>query len=120
MSRYEDLIVYQMARKLSARVRAITREFPKDERFELTSQLRRAVRSVPNNIAEGSGRRRPRAFAQFVRIALGSLRETEHLLSEAFEDGYLKEQDHVSLRDDIRHLRILTFRLLRALEKAAG
>ena len=120
MSRYEDLIVYQLARKLSARVRAITKRFPRDERFELTSQLRRAVRSVPTNIAEGSGHQGPRAFARYVRIALGSLRETESLLGDACDDGYLQEEEHVSVRDDIRHLRILTFRLLRALEKAAG
>ena len=120
VSRYEDLIVWQLADRLSARVRSAAKSFPKEERFELTTQLRRAVRSIPANIVEGSGQKGPRAFARYVRMALGSLRETEYWLKEACEDGYLAKDVHESLRGDIRHLRILTFRLLRGLERKAS
>ena len=59
----------------------LTRSFPRDELFGMTSQIRRAAASVPANIAEGQGRETTAAFVQFLRIAQGSLKELEtHLL----------------------------------------
>jgi four helix bundle protein len=59
----------------------LTREFPRDELFGLTSQIRRAVGSVPANIAEGHGRENTGSFVQYLRISQGSLKELEtHLL----------------------------------------
>jgi len=59
----------------------LTRKFPKEELFGMTSQIRRAASSVPANLAEGWGRRNTKEFQQFIRIAQGSLRELEtHLL----------------------------------------
>ena len=73
--------------ELARAIYRVTASFPKDETFGLTSQIRRAVVSVPCNIAEGSGRRHPKEFAQLLSIAVGSLRETETLwqLSKDFE-----------------------------------
>lgn len=62
-------------------VYSATRQWPRDETYGLTNQVRRAVVSVPANIAEGQGRRNPREFARFLRISTGSLFEVEtHLL----------------------------------------
>ena len=119
MARYEDLLVWRLSYALSQRVKSLTKKFPAHERFELTSQLRRAARSVPANLVEGSGLKGPKAFARHVRISLGSLREVEYLLLEAQSDGYITDAEYNELRADIRHVRILMFRLLRSLERAS-
>jgi four helix bundle protein len=75
--KYQDLIVWQRAMDLTMEVYAATDDFPRDELFGLTSQLRRAVVSVPSNIAEGQGRGPGAAFAHHLRIAQGSLQEAE-------------------------------------------
>jgi four helix bundle protein len=78
---YRDLRVWQEAVNLAALCYALTKRFPKDELFGLTSQIRRAAASVPANIAEGHGREAPGNFVQFLRVAQGSLKEVEtHLL----------------------------------------
>jgi four helix bundle protein len=119
MGRYEDLRVWQLAHALSQRIKAVTLTFPGHERYELTSQLRRAVRSVPANLVEGSGLQGPRAFAKHVRIAIGSLREVDYFLLEAREDGYIDQPSYEELVAEVRHVRVLHFRLLKALQRAA-
>lgn len=78
---YRDLLVWQQAMDLAVLCYSLTRSFPQDELFGLTSQIRRASASVAANIAEGHGRENSGSFVQFLRIAQGSLKETEtHLL----------------------------------------
>ncbi|MER8433897.1 four helix bundle protein [Mesorhizobium caraganae] len=78
---YRDLIVWQQAMDLAVSIYEITRAWPKDERYGLTAQVRRAATSVPANIAEGYGRESRASYQQFLRIAQGSLKELEtHLL----------------------------------------
>lgn len=72
---YKDLIVWQKAIELVVEIYKITENFPKEEIYSLTSQMRRCAISVPSNIAEGSGRGTRRDYAQFLRIALGSCNE---------------------------------------------
>ena len=67
----------------------LTKSFPPDERYGLTSQLRRAVLSVPTNIAEGSKRQTNAEYARFLNIAEGSLAETEYLLMVSHDLRYL-------------------------------
>ena len=74
---YRDLIAWQRAMDLVVAVYSLTRQFPKEEAFGLTSQARRAAVSVPSNIAEGQGRAGDPEFVRFLRIAYGSLREVE-------------------------------------------
>jgi four helix bundle protein len=71
----------------------ITRGFPKDELYGLTSQLRRAAVSVPSNIAEGQGRLTPGAFRQFLGHARGSLLETETRISLALRPQYISPEE---------------------------
>jgi four helix bundle protein len=78
---YQDLIVWQQAMDLAVEVYSITRLWPKEELYGLTSQVRRAATSIPANIAEGYGREQRGPYVQFLRIAQGSLKELEtHLL----------------------------------------
>jgi four helix bundle protein len=80
---YRDLKVWQIAMELVTDIYKLTSTFPSDERFGLTAQIRRAAVSVPSNIAEGQGRKTPRAFANHVLIAHGSLLELETQLEIA-------------------------------------
>ncbi|NGN40329.1 four helix bundle protein [Mesorhizobium sp. CGMCC 1.15528] len=78
---YRDLVVWQQAMELAVSIYEVTKAWPKDELYGLTSQIRRAATSVPANIAEGYGRESRASYQQFLRIAQGSLKELEtHLL----------------------------------------
>ncbi|MGZ3283496.1 MAG: four helix bundle protein [Xanthobacteraceae bacterium] len=78
---YRDLRVWQDAMSLAESCYRLSRGFPREEMFGLTSQIRRASASIPANIAEGHGRENTRSFIQYLRIAQGSLKELEtHLL----------------------------------------
>lgn len=84
---FKSLLVWQQGMTLAKDCYLLTRNFPKEEMFALTMQIRRAAASIPANIAEGSGRGTPKDFANFLRIAMGSLRELEThlLLSQSIE-----------------------------------
>ena len=78
---YRDLRVWKESMDLAEACYRLTVDFPKDEKYGLTSQLRRACASVPANIAEGYGRDSKGSYAQFLKVAQGSLKELEtHLL----------------------------------------
>ena len=77
---YRDLEVWQQSMELAETVWRLSGRFPVEERFGMTSQLRRAATSVPANIAEGAERHGTREFLQFLGIASGSLAETETFL----------------------------------------
>lgn len=74
---YRDLLVWQEAMVLAELTYALSASLPGDERFELSAQMRRAAVSIPSNIAEGYARDSKAAYAQYLKIARGSLRELE-------------------------------------------
>lgn len=86
---YRDLIVWQRAMELCAATHRATATFPKDERFGLVSQMRRAATSIPSNIAEGHGRLSTNEYRQFLGIARGSLKELETQILIASDLDYL-------------------------------
>ena len=78
---YRDLKVWQLGMSLAVECYRLTRTFPKEEMFGMTSQIRRAAVSISANIAEGNGREQTGAYIQFLRISQGGLKELEtHLL----------------------------------------
>lgn len=77
MKDHKDLDVWKQSMLLAEDIYALTKEFPSEERFGLSSQINRAVVSIPSNIAEGAGRKGDKEFIQFLYIALGSLSELE-------------------------------------------
>ena len=77
MKDHKDLDVWKQSMLLAEDVYALTKEFPSEERFGLSSQIKRAVVSIPSNIAEGAGRKGDKEFIQFLYIAMGSLSELE-------------------------------------------
>ncbi len=90
---YRDLIVWQKAMDLVEDVYKKTKGFPREELYGLTSQLRRAVVSVPSNIAEGQGRNSTKEFLHHLSIAYGSLCEVETQCLIAHRLGYLESRD---------------------------
>ena len=86
---YKQLVVWQKAMELVKVVYALAKKFPVDERYALTDQLRRAVVSIPSNIAEGNGRASNADYAHFLSIARGSLYETMAQLEIAEGLGYI-------------------------------
>ena len=86
---YRELMAWQKSMALVKRVYALSKEFPNDERFGLTSQIRRAAVSVPSNIAEGQGRDSTKEFIHHLSIAYGSLMEVETQILIGQDLGYL-------------------------------
>ncbi len=96
---YKELLVYQKSYEQAVRVYEMVRSFPKEERFGLTSQLRRAATSIPLNIAEGYGKAETgKGLLRFLSMARGSNAEMEVLLSFSRDFGYITE---VSYREAI-------------------
>ena len=90
---YRKLIVWQKAMLFSKQVYRLVEQFPVSEKYALSDQVRRAVVSIPSNIAEGCGRASNRDYAHFLSIARGSLYETMTQLEMAKEFGYLESID---------------------------
>jgi len=97
---YRELIAWQKAVDLVTEIYSITKEFPRDEIYGLTSQLRRSAVSVPSNIAEGQGRATKGEFIQFLGHARGSLFELETQIAIAEQLGYItrETESQVALR----------------------
>ncbi|MBX3265988.1 MAG: four helix bundle protein [Acidobacteria bacterium] len=104
---YRALVVWQKSIVLVKMVYQLTDSFPKDERFGLTSQMRRAAVSIPSNIAEGQARRTTGDYVRFVSNAEGSLAELDTQLTISIELGYLERssiQDCYSIMVEVRKM----------------
>ena len=107
MRPHEKLDVWKRAIDFVVDVYKATDSFPKEERFGLTSQVRRAAVSIPANIAEGAARQTDREFINFLAIAQGSASELETELLIAYRLGYVEESAHSRMRtalDDISRM----------------
>jgi len=91
---YKDLKVWQKADEFALEIYRITKHFPKDEIYGLTSQLRRAALSIPTNIVEGYARKGDKELARFVSISIGSLAGVEYLLEFSTKLGYITHDVH--------------------------
>jgi len=100
--KFFDLRVYKEAKLLVREVYSLLDKFPKVETFALSDQLRRAVVSVPSNIAEGSGRYSIREKIHFIEIAYGSLTETLCQLDIAHDLSYISEKEFTEEKERIK------------------
>ncbi|CCV14476.1 four helix bundle protein [Mesorhizobium sp. STM 4661] len=98
---YKDLIVWQQAMDLAVTTYSLTKAWPKEELYGLTSQIRRSATSIPANIAEGYGRDNRGSYQQFLRIAQGSLKEFETHLQIAERIG-------LATHDQAHHMLLAT------------
>lgn len=104
MKDHKDLDVWNQSMVLAEQVYTLTKEFPSDEKYGLISQMKRAVVSIPSNIAEGAARKGNKEYIQFLYIAMGSLSEleTQILLSQRLQfvnsvDNYLVQIEKIKL-----------------------
>src|SRR5208282_1209161 len=97
MRNYKDLRVWDEAHRLTLSVYKATQGFPKEERFGLTSQLRRASASIAANLAEGCGRRSDGEMARYIQIAMGSGAELSYHLLLARDLGFLENEEYAGL-----------------------
>ena len=97
LDRWRKLEVWRLADEFAQKIYQATRNFPKEELYGITSQLRRAALSIPTNIVEGYSRKGDKELSRFLSIALGSLGEVKYLLYFSKNLGYLVDDDYVSL-----------------------
>jgi four helix bundle protein len=115
---YRDLIVWQKATALVTEIYRATRDFPREEMFGLTSQLRRSAVSAASNIAEGQGRMSKGEFRQFLGQARGSLIEMETQLVIAGNLGFLTPESVAGLMDRSGEVSRLLHGLIKSLQPA--
>ncbi len=120
ISSYEDLDAWKLGVRACTRVYEATASFPSDERFGLVSQLRRAVVSIPSNIAEGWGRGSTQDYARFLRIARGSLYEVETQLVVAKELGFMPDEACRETTASVRECGRVLAGLIKSIEKKLG
>jgi four helix bundle protein len=116
---HRDLIVWQKAMDLVVTVYRATDSFPKAETYGLTSQIRRAVTSIPANIAEGQGRRLPGEFLCFLANARGSLWELDTHLQAAMRLGFLTGEAHEEPRSQMDEVGRMLNGLMRSVANSA-
>ena len=97
MKDYKDLISWQKSMVLATNVYQLTKQFPKEETYGLVSQLRRAAVSIASNIAEGYGRESTSEYIRFLKIARGSLYETETQLYLSQKLQYVTQNDIIPI-----------------------
>lgn len=105
MKDFRELLIWQRSHALTLGIYRVTKFFPKDELFGLTSQMRRASASIPANIAEGCGRDGDAELKRFLNIALGSACELDYHLFLASELGYINPADYPPLAAEALELR---------------
>ncbi len=113
---YKNLIVWQKAIEFVTVIYNTTKLFPSDEKFNLITQINRAVISVPVNIAEGYGRESSKNYLQFLRISRGSILELETLLLISKNLNYLPIEDYEKLTENLNEISKLLQGLIKSIQ----
>jgi four helix bundle protein len=117
---FQDLTVWQKSHALTLATYEATRGFPRDELFQLTSQMRRSASSIPTNIAEGCGRRSGDVeFKRFLEIALGSATELEYQFILARDLNYIEINDYQKLNGNVLEVKKMLVALIQKLKRKA-
>ncbi|TRX49335.1 four helix bundle protein [Fulvivirga sp. M361] len=116
MNNYKELKIWQKSVDLAVKVYELTQDFPKEEIYGLTSQIRRSGVSIPSNIAEGSGRNSSKEFNHFLGISHGSSYELDTQLTIASRIGFLKEEHFQTLQSEIDEIQKMNHGLKKSLK----
>ena len=117
LKNYKELIVWQKSYRLCLDIYRISKGFPKEEKFGLTSQMRRAVVSIPSNIAEGYGRKTTREYVHALYVAYGSNCELETQVLLCRDLGYVTVEDMRKLEEGIGEVERMLKAVIKSLEK---
>ncbi|MDX2238199.1 MAG: four helix bundle protein [Hyphomonadaceae bacterium] len=117
---YRDLKVWQSAMRIATQAYVLTKSFPRDETYGMTSQIRRAAASIPANIAEGYGRDGTATFVQYLRIANGSLKELETHVMLTSRVGLTDEDQVREILSDSDELGKMLRSLIRSIQSPSG
>ena len=117
---HKKLDLWNAAMELAVAVYKITELFPKEERYSLTDQIRRAVSSVPGNIAEGAARQTKKEFINYLHMAQGSLSELDTHLELSRRLGYLAQESWASLDKQIERIDKMLSGLIRHQKAYSG
>jgi four helix bundle protein len=120
MSDYRKLKVWEKSHELTLKIYEMSADFPKEEMYGLSSQIKRAAASIPANIAEGSGRGGNTELIRFLRIATGSAFELEYHLLLAHDLRFLDAARYQNLNDQITEVKRMLTGLIRHLETRRG
>lgn len=116
MRDYTKIKAWALADDLAVEIYRLSRSFPADEKYALTSQLRRAAYSVPANISEGSGRRTTKDFVRFLDMAMGSVNEVRYFCHLANRLGYFDPGKYGAMRDQVESVSKCLASYIRAIE----
>jgi four helix bundle protein len=116
MHRFKELVVWQKSIALTKEVYKVSNQFPKEEKYGLSSQINRSVVSIPSNIAESAGRNSDKEFNQYLGVAAGSLCELETQLIIAEQIGYIKPEEFKLLSDSVEEIGSMLYAFKRSLE----
>ena len=114
---FTDLKVWNKAHQLTLQVYRMTKDFPREEKYRLVDQLCRAASSVPANIAEGTGRKTLKEYAQFACNARGSVEEMKYHLILAKDLGYLPSETFEKLKEGYNEVGRMLNGLINSLRK---
>jgi four helix bundle protein len=112
---HRNLVAWQRAMDLAVAIYAVTKTFPQEETYALSSQLRRAAVSGPSNIAEGAAGRTLQQFSKFLSNAIGSLNEIDTQLELALRLGYVSKRDYDRIHEMLDECLALTYGLRKSL-----
>jgi len=115
---FKDLIVWQKAHKLSLDIAKLVRAFPKDEKYDLVSQMRRSARSIPSDISEGFGRFHFNDKLTFYERGRSSLLELHNHFEEALGNNYIDKDIFHSFQQQINEVNFLLNKMISNIKKA--
>lgn len=111
MRDFKKYDIWQLSHSFTLEIYKISANFPKEELYGLSSQIRRAAASIPTNISEGCGRSSDKEFNQFLNIAIGSSNEVEYLLILSKDLNYINIEVFESLGKDINQIKSKIYKL---------
>ena len=116
MRNFQELSIWQRSHSLTLKIYEITRSFPSDEIFGVTSQMRRSSSSVPTNIAEGCGRESNADLIRFLTIASGSVSELQYQILLSKDLGYINQSIYLEITNETIEIRKMIYSFIQKLK----